>query len=197
MLIKNKGYLNKMPPKNWPKNFTYSSSYVPKELHPFILKALLFNEKEKKSFQSLIEKKKIHSNIEIRKIKKPHFLFSKKTPKGDIQRGVFATKKILKNTFLGEYVGQIHIYPLSFKRTFSGEYAWRIVFKKTHYLVIDSQNIANEFAFVNDYRKIAATPNTIGKMVFHLGFLFFGYQTIRDINKNEELLVDYGKFYWK
>jgi SET domain-containing protein len=186
-----------MPPKNWPKNFTYSPSYVPKELHPFILKAILFNEKEKKSFQPLIEKKKIHPSIEIKKIKKPHPLFSKKTPKGDIQRGVFATKKILKNTFLGEYVGQMHLYPLSFKKKFNGAYAWIIVFKKTHYLVIDSQNIANELAFVNDYRQIAPTPNIKGKMVYHLGSLFFGYYTISDIHKNEELLVDYGKFYWK
>jgi hypothetical protein len=186
-----------MHPKNWPKNFTYSSSYIPKELHPSMLKAFLLNERDKKTFYPLIEQKKVHPFLEIRKVPENHPLFSKKTPKGDIQRGVFATKKILKNTFLGEYVGQVHIYPLSYKKNFNGEYAWIIVFEKTHYLVVDARTFANELAFVNDYRKIAPVPNIKGKMVSHLGNLFFGYQTIRDIDKNEEILVDYGKFYWR
>ena len=62
---------------------------------------------------------------------------------------------------------------------------------------IDGQNIANEMSFVNDYRGVALRPNVHMQPIVHKGRCHFGYVTVKDIQKDEELLTDYGEMFWE
>jgi hypothetical protein len=46
--------------------------------------------------------------------------------------------------------------------------------------------------FVNDFRGLGPSPNVHWKWMIHEGIYYFGYATLRDIEPNEELLVNYG-----
>ena len=43
------------------------------------------------------------------------------------------------------------------------------------------------------YRGLKEAPNVKTKWIIHRGIAYFGYETIREIEKDEELVVDYGK----
>lgn len=111
------------------------------------------------------------------------------------QSGLFATKKIPPNTFILFYLGEVHAdpreasnYDLSLFRTQEGIS-----------IGVDAQKMGNEARFINDYRQVAAKPNAIFKEVrTEDGELRMGiWSATTEIKKGGEILVSYGKNWWK
>ena len=111
------------------------------------------------------------------------------------QSGLFATKKILPNTFILFYLGEVHAdareasnYDLSLFRTQEGIS-----------IGVDAQKMGNEARFINDYRQVAAKPNAIFREVrTEDGELRMGiWSATTEIKKGGEILVSYGKSWWK
>ena len=124
----------------------------------------------------------------------PHPLSDSEVFPGHEQHGVFAKRKISKGAELGEYVGEISFGLENLKsfHPFKGVHCWRVQFGDVG-LNISSKKIANELAFINDYRGLRDTPNVRPTWILHRGVFYFGYETIREIEPMEELLIDYGK----
>ncbi|KAF9073815.1 SET domain protein [Rhodocollybia butyracea] len=166
-------------PSNWPNNLRYihSSTYhssVSAEAKNYI----------KKSTQCRTFPSKFTA---IKKITEPsHPAYN--------QFGLFATKKIPTKTHVLDYIGE-HCderessnYDLSLHRFQSGESVG-----------IDSSVTGNEARFINDYRGVKSKPNAV----------FIDYRTDsgelrmgiwasgEDIRKGDEILVSYGKAWWK
>jgi len=111
------------------------------------------------------------------------------------QSGLFVAKKIPPNTFILFYLGEVHAdareaadYDLSLFRTHEGVS-----------IGVDAQKMGNEARFINDYRGVAAKPNAIFKeMRTEAGELLMGiWSTTTEIKKGQEILVSYGKGWWK
>jgi len=107
---------------------------------------------------------------------------------------VFAQDAIPAETEIGEYVGEIALGKEAIEEAlpFKGVHCWKVPFGSI-FLYISSERIANELAFVNDYRGIGREPNVRKKWILHRASYYFGFETIRDVKPGEELLVDYGK----
>ncbi|KAJ1310188.1 hypothetical protein OPQ81_006932 [Rhizoctonia solani] len=110
------------------------------------------------------------------------------------QRGLFASGKIAANSFILPYVGEIHTddrqdsdYDLSLHRV--NEIS----------IGVDASKKGNEARFVNDFRGIQPRPNA----VFRQGVDYRGWLQMSiwsgplPIKKGEEILVSYGKGWWK
>lgn len=195
--------MKKNQPKNWPEPFIYSSESVGADIHIAVLRLALSTNSSKDCHRIIpcIEEKRVHPHLEIRKItpqlsyneSKPHPLIGCQI-RGRDQLGVFAKKKILKNTDLGEYVGEIHLWNgLSTLVGMGTGYNWIIGWESQSTWCIDARKIANELAFVNDYRGLKDAPNVRPKWMIHRGYYYFGYAALRDIQTNEEIVIDYGK----
>ena len=196
-----------MAPNGWPKQLTYATAPVAPEMHLSILRDFLStgNPDDLGKSVDLVAEHRIHPHLEIQKITAAHHPLSQKhTLQGHPNLGLFANEKIPAGTVLGEYVGEMFLYFTNpetsietvFRRLPFSEYRWMI---QAHdlFLAIDGQNIANELALVNDYRGIAPEPNVKMAPLIHHGKTHFGYAVIRDIEKGEELLADYGEMFWK
>jgi hypothetical protein len=113
-------------------------------------------------------------------------------------RGVFCSKPIREGEILGEYTGLLR----SEKET---SYTSQYVMTHAQDLFIDAKNYGNETRFINDYRGIAPGPNVRFTSKPAKPFCYKGktydnvtvIQALRDIEKNEEVLVNYGKEYCK
>ncbi|KAJ4476683.1 hypothetical protein J3R30DRAFT_3488216 [Lentinula aciculospora] len=111
------------------------------------------------------------------------------------QFGLFALKKIPAKAHILDYIGEIHAderltsdYDLSLVRLPAGES-----------IGIDASRTGNEARFINDYRGIKLKPNAVF-MDYRtdLGELRMGiWAANEDIKKGDELLVSYGKAWWK
>lgn len=111
------------------------------------------------------------------------------------QYGLFATKKIPPRTLILDYVGEVHCddrpasdYDLSLYRT------------SDHISVgVDAQSAGNEARFVNDYRGVKAKPNALfQERKTESGELRMSVWSGSDpIKKGDELLVSYGKAWWR
>ncbi|KAJ6627273.1 SET domain protein [Mycena sp. CBHHK59/15] len=109
------------------------------------------------------------------------------------QFGLFAARKIPAKTHIIDYIGEIHCderedsnYDLSLFR--DGELS----------VGIDASAKGNEARFVNDYRGIQDKPNAVfldGRT--SSGELRMNVWSSRSIKKGEEILVSYGKAWWK
>ena len=181
-----------LTPKNWPTGFSYSpvSSYlgISENLFRHLLSSPVPENKHR--IAVCIENQNAHPHLEIRKITDAaHPLAG--------QYGVFAKDKIPNETELGEYVGEI-FFGSSYEnsRPIKGVHCWRAMFG-SFTVNISSERIANELAFINDYRGLQKNPNVRTKWILHRGFYYFGYETAMDIEPMEELLVDYGKTWEK
>ncbi|KAF8758533.1 SET (Su(var)3-9, Enhancer-of-zeste, Trithorax) domain [Rhizoctonia solani] len=110
------------------------------------------------------------------------------------QRGLFACGKIAANSFILPYIGEIHSddredsdYDLSLHR------ACEIS------IGVDASRKGNEARFVNDFRGIQPKPNA----TFRQGADCRGWLEMSiwsgplSIKKGEEILVSYGKGWWK
>lgn len=111
------------------------------------------------------------------------------------QYGLFATKKIPPRTLLIDYIGEVHCddrpesdYDLSLHRT------------PDHVSVgIDAQLCGNEARFINDYRGVKLKPNALfQERTTESGELRMSvWSGSEPIKKGEELLVSYGKSWWR
>lgn len=111
------------------------------------------------------------------------------------QYGLFASKKIPPRTLILDYIGEVHCderpasdYDLSLYRT------------PDHVSVgIDAHYVGNEARFINDYRGVKGKPNA----VFHERRADNGelrmsvWSGPEAIKKGDELLVSYGKSWWR
>ncbi|EPQ60978.1 hypothetical protein GLOTRDRAFT_69073 [Gloeophyllum trabeum ATCC 11539] len=110
------------------------------------------------------------------------------------QCGLFAAKKIPPNTHIIDYSGEVHgddrdsDYDLSLYRTQDGLS-----------IGIDALSFGNEARFINDYRGIRSKPNAVfqdrrtdaGELRMSV------WSTSLPIKKGQEILVSYGKGWWK
>ena len=109
------------------------------------------------------------------------------------QHGLFANKKIAPNEHIIDYVGLVEMNAFESK---TSDYIIHFVDD----LSCDAEKIGNEARFINDYRNISENaPNvkflnyTNKENQLRLG-VFCGSKCTK---KNQELLVSYGKGFWK
>lgn len=197
-----------MLPKYWPEGFIYSRESETPGMNPQFFRKLLSSQSpdDSERISTVIEEKRVHPDIEIKIISKDmvldktHPLADVKSQKGHIHRGIFATKDIPKGVDLGEYVGEAYLMSMGEfievgeqKHSLS-EYAWRIV-RKDYLYFVDGKRIANELAFINDYKGLQSRPNVIAHWIVHRGLCYFGYSTSCDVRAGDELLADYANDY--
>lgn len=188
-----------MATKNWPQEFTYISGSFSSELHVFLIDSLFASKppKGEPNECDLIANKSVHPSIEVRILEETHPLSKSFNPNmSHEQRGVFASASIGKKEVLGEYAGEIFTVGSWSKKKRPSAYAWVFSINKRMFF-IDGSQYANELAFVNDYRNISKGPNVEEVVFWHKNRAYFGYQTIRKIEKDEELLIDYKENYWE
>jgi len=192
-----------MVPKSWPKRLTYARESDSVEVNLSFLRYYLYtgNVEDLHKNSWVIENKCVQPHLQIKKIipslkmsdGRFHPLANQKTLAGHPNYGVFAREKIKIDTEIGEYVGEMSInQEYNSPMACYSEYTWKIRVNNL-VLFIDAQNIANELGLINDYLGLSVKPNLAMKPIIHKGFYYFGYVSICDIEKGEELLVDYGK----
>ena len=172
-------------PKCWPNDVEYISDFVwSKHVSNEILKECgvnynvsLMNHKNNinKNSNKLIRIKIIND------IKHPAYK----------QRGLFALKKIKNKTYICDYIGYIETTEYE---SLTSDYI--MFFYKN--LSCDACKMGNESRFMNDYRNISDKPNCEWKNYRDIhGRLRIGVFASKDIKKGDELLVTYGKAFWK
>jgi hypothetical protein len=109
------------------------------------------------------------------------------------QHGLFATKKIPPRTWILDYIGEVHCedrdsdYDISLYRSQDGVSVG-----------VDASVCGNEARFINDYRGIRSHPNAIfaeRKASGELRMSVWSGSAV--IGKGEEILVSYGKSWWR
>ncbi|MEI8301263.1 MAG: SET domain-containing protein-lysine N-methyltransferase [Chlamydiota bacterium] len=191
-----------MRPKSWPTRLSYGRESISSEMNMCFLRSYLYtgNPEDYEKHSWVIEEKCVHPHLEIKKIQKPHPLYYQKTGKGYVNYGVFAKEHIETGAEIGEYVGELCLrngdYSIQsiFASLSYSEYRWFIKANNL-FLIIDGQSVANELAFINDYRGISLKPNVEMKAIIHQGLMYYGYVTLSDIHKGEEILVNYGDMF--
>jgi len=196
-----------MAPQHWPKAFIYATESVSPEMNISLLRMFLGAAEDFEKVSWVIENKTVYPHMQILPLSKRRFknsshpLMDKRSRRGYVQRGVFATQMIPKGTELGEYVGEMYLvdrekYAESiFAKIKLSEFAFRLTIG-THYWITEPKNIANELAMINDYRGISPEPNIRSELISHRGLHYLAYVTIKDIPVGGELLTSYGKTYW-
>lgn len=176
-----------------PPGFTYSPVSVSRTIHPFFLRQFLTSNRpedfDKCSW--LLEQQRAHPDMEIRKLESPHPMHG--------SYGVFATGKIAAGEEIGEYVGELQLMSKDLflqSKIERSDYCWQHEIKG-QILLIDAKKVANELAFINDYRGVSESPNVKPAWILHKGVFHFCYEAVREILPEEEVLVDYGSDYWK
>ncbi|KXN83595.1 hypothetical protein AN958_01160 [Leucoagaricus sp. SymC.cos] len=111
------------------------------------------------------------------------------------QFGLFATSHIKSNTRILDYTGELHCddrptsdYDLSLYRFSDGVNVG-----------IDARTSGNETRFINDYRGIAGRPNALFRdNRLSSGVLRMSiWSASEGIRKGDEILVSYGKSWWR
>jgi len=111
------------------------------------------------------------------------------------QYGLFAGRKIPRRTHILDYTGEVHAddrpesdYDISLYRSQDGTA-----------IGIDASNMGNEGRFINDYRGIGQKANAIfidsRSSTGELGMSIWSAED--EIKKGEEILVSYGKSWWR
>ena len=187
-------------PKNWPEGFVYARKCVSTQLHPSLLEEFIKTgrEEDREVTSPLIERGLIHSHISLVKIthsmKHPlsHSTYGKRA-----HYGLFASAAIDSEVELGEYVGELQVMAANWKHNFKDfDHAWTLE-QGPFLFVLNAKKVANELAFVNDYRGLGKEPNVKPKWVVHRGQYHLVFETIKRVHAKEELLIDYGEGYWK
>jgi len=185
-------------PKSWPENISYLTSLAySKTVSPDVLKVA--NSRGLGSDAKTVSNIKGPSSlVKIVKIKDPRH-------PANGQYGLFATQRLLPDTFILFYLGHVHgsrdadpnsDYDLSFDRELG--------------IGVDASKIGNEARFINDFRGVSASPNAefrdvwvdIGKGFFEKRMAVYvlpagkSGKRAKGIAKGEEILVSYGKGFW-
>ena len=114
-----------------------------------------------------------------------------------VGKGVFATKRIPKETIVGIYTGIIEI-----GRGAGGAYALNAKVRDKPPFFYDALRFRNATSYIQHAPETAtfpgtATANVVMKNTLYGGVPLMLYVTVRDIEPHEQLLVSYGKDYWK
>ncbi len=113
----------------------------------------------------------------------------------DIGYGVFATKNIAKDDFIGVYSGQLRLMRgLHDKIPEDVDYAWYypITMVTGDRLLIDGKFKGNELRFINHDQR----PNTKCIDVLIDGKFYMCYIATKNIAKDTQLTISYGDGYW-
>ncbi|GAB5357918.1 hypothetical protein AAMO2058_000415400 [Amorphochlora amoebiformis] len=107
------------------------------------------------------------------------------------QRGLFANQTIKPNTRIIDYVGVVRA---TCEESKTSDY----IIQFTNQLSIDAERRGNEARFINDYRGTNGNVNVHFKTYpHHQGVRLGVFSASRKIKKGEELLVTYGRSFWK
>jgi hypothetical protein len=109
------------------------------------------------------------------------------------QRGLFSTRKVERGSHLLDYIGLVHTEQESNP---DSNYDLRFVKVKDEWLSIDAAEMGNDARYINDYRGIAQRPNVEFRDYDYGGKRRMGVFALRHLDKNEELVVTYGKGFW-
>jgi len=174
-------------PARWPKDLTYlrDMAYSP-SIPPSVLSLIRDGGKQAGSG---MRNASANPLVVIRRIESH-------THPASGQAGLFASKKIPPHTRIVDYLGEVHSderlnsdYDLSLFRSHDGSVS----------VGIDASCMGNEARFVNDYRGIRPKPNAMfkdGRTAREE--LVMSIWSMNDvINKGEEILVSYGKSWWR
>ncbi|KAG6332709.1 hypothetical protein ID866_6379 [Astraeus odoratus] len=111
------------------------------------------------------------------------------------QYGLFAVRKIHPKTHIIDYIGEVHCqerpdsdYDLSLYRSQDGVNVG-----------VDANEMGNEARFINDYRGVRSKPNAaFVEYRTNTGELRMSVWSQADpIKKGDEILVSYGKSWWR
>ncbi|KAG9017482.1 hypothetical protein FRB90_001126 [Tulasnella sp. 427] len=178
------------PPSNWPPDVIYLSKqrYDPK---------LPSNIREKIRAPGSVKPLPKNKLVKIQVITDP-----KHPARG--QRGLFASQKIPPSTHILDYLGEVHSderlesdYDLSLLQLSTAETGSE---KGTSASIgLDAMRMGNEARFINDYRGTGiAKPNVEFKEREVDGELRMSVWSVaKGLRKGDELLVSYGKSWWK
>ena len=191
---------NELAPKNWPEGFVYARRCRSSQLHPSLLEEFIKTgcEEDCEITSQVIEKGLIHPSLSLVKIthRMNHPLSYSKYGKRS-HYGVFASSMIDQEVELGEYVGELQVLAANWKHSLKDfDHAWTLE-QGPFLFVLNAKKVANELAFMNDYRGLADKPNAKPKWVVHQGLYHLVFETITAVNASEELLIDYGEGYWQ
>jgi hypothetical protein len=122
------------------------------------------------------------------------------------QFGLFALKKIKPNTLIMQYTGLVSPSSLA-----SDSSNYTLSFLKSY--TIDAETMGNQSRFMNDYRGVPdPTANATSTATYNGPCVAFdeywdadpnsagfkmGIFTIKEIRKGQEILINYGKGFWK
>lgn len=187
-------------PKNWPEGFVYAKRCVSSQLHPSLLEEFITTGRAEDSevVSPLIERGAIHEGVSLMKItpKMNHPLSHARYGKR-AHYGLFATQGIDCGVELGEYVGELQVMAANRKHNLKDfDHAWTRELGPFLF-VLNAKRVANELAFVNDYRGLAREPNVKPKWVVHRGQYHLVFETSQRVRSKDELLIDYGEGYWQ
>ena len=191
---------SELAPKNWPEGFVYARRCVSSQLHPSLLEEFIKTgrEKDREVISPIIDKGLIHPHISLVKIshRMNHPLSHSKYDKRP-HYGVFASGVIDLGVELGEYVGELQVLASNWKHSLKDfDHAWTLE-QGPFLFVLNAKKVANELAFMNDYRGLGKEPNVKPKWVVHQGRYHLVFETIRSVRSKDELLIDYGEGYWR
>ncbi|PPQ66116.1 hypothetical protein CVT26_010917 [Gymnopilus dilepis] len=173
-------------PANWPKHLRYLASSVYHTSVPTSLRKHI--EESCQAIQDVPSETVKRPKVVIRAI-----LTDSHPAKG--QFGLFAAQKIPPKSHIVDYIGELHCderpesdYDLCLCRFADGVSVG-----------VDARAMGNEARFVNDYRGVQSKPNAVfldrrtatGELRMSI------WSSSGEIKKGEEILVSYGKSWWR
>ncbi|KAJ3177092.1 hypothetical protein HDU85_006018 [Gaertneriomyces sp. JEL0708] len=110
------------------------------------------------------------------------------------QHGLFATATLPPKSLILDYNGMVHL-----PATASSTSDYILSFDRMTGLSVDAATAGNEARFVNDFRGVAKQPNVAFEVYRDTrGEVKMGIWTLGSkVAKGEELLVSYGKGFWR
>ncbi|KAK7694332.1 hypothetical protein QCA50_001515 [Cerrena zonata] len=170
-------------PSHWPQGLRYLTEPCYHPSVPVSLQTVL----RPSSNRSSISANRSPSLVAIRPIKdSSHPAFG--------QCGLFAAKKIPPKTHILDYLGEVHCddrpdsdYDLSLYRT------------QDLSVGVDASQMGNEGRFINDFRGVKTKPNAIfeERRTSANELCMSVWSGADPIKKGDEILVSYGKSWWK
>ncbi|KAL1924313.1 uncharacterized protein VTP21DRAFT_7348 [Calcarisporiella thermophila] len=190
------------PPPGWPQGVVYTSRLVWSKAVPKSLQDLytlpMKSPLDRNDFfarnvnirssevAGCIDTKQTRKRVRIRQITDPQHPCQG-------AYGLFATTVLPPKSFVLDYIGVVE-HEDSYSKT--SDYVLRF----GPNLSIDAEKIGNEGRFVNDYRGCGPKPNVqfLNYLDERTGHVRIGVFVLGEkIKKGEELLVTYGKSFWK
>lgn len=123
--------------------------------------------------------------VEVRDLPQSHPLHG--------EQGLYAIKRFEKFDVIGEYTGRV-----VGEEVLRGHYLATLEdLPQTESLGVDAENCGNEIRFINSYLNIAFAPNVTMRTTYINTYPHLVVVCTRDIEIDEEILLDYGEAYNK